>query len=1233
MNILKRIYLTGAVAMGCLCLPVLQSCTDELKLDSEGYPGEDFTGITLFIPNARSAAEFGATRDDGNINPIAYELSREANFNTLYIVAVDDNGGIHTSLKTQPNGIVEQNYNRYLLSLAPDKYKFYVVANLNRYLFDNGKTTTFYEKVNSENDIRNLILNFSSDIPLEPGFLPMACLNEAIKVGPNKSEAKNRDEDTDHTYFDENGYINVSTGDNIYIYADLKYLCAKVRYTILFDRSKSDFGTNDVIDIHRSSHEKYPYVTNLRKYTSLYASYVPPVDEDGTDGQTEIKDFTSFITQTSGENTVVSNWAIPLERYKYGNFDFYDPTKSDEYVIDALKSLQLWTSSDGAWTSGTYKDKRAWQGIAYIPENLLDENPTLLKFPYSFNNNEGNESPRTIELKWQNEEDGTGIQRSKLYDVYALIKTPDPEQWSVEVLPQEWTFESLVYELHGPYELIVETTQIPKLSMQEDIEFWFKTDIDPEEIKFESPQVSKSNEAGKDMVDLFKGRLVRDADGNPARNGDGAYLYHVGLNLEIPYAVLDNLCREGGWTIDGVTYSKKDISYFHLVAGSIHKRIDIIDLDLDPYLEVTPQTVIIDTRELYTSGYDERSYPITFETNVDIRNAQDIYLTLSDPSGLISAEGMGEGALLINNPGKYVKTGSVVNITDKTGVFNLLINKIVEGSPYWNLNNEYTLTFKLSAKRVDGTVKVVEKTVNIKVRPFSGNYVIHFRDNTKPWAVPHIWVYQLLTLPADLPAVAPGSPGYDPNQLHEYAGRIVGYIENNPTSGLQWNGSAQYVFSNNVSFKGWKGYGGPADNDPWAVSKCTYFDPIDDGTNRNSNNSTMGFVMFGTAPESDGSWNFDYSYLADGGKKRYNYDINFNADHEATGFSRWSCQTCKDMSPDFNGGNNDRFYTGIAMEKEEGENEGWYKYTLSGVAQSGRTMIVFANWHEPWMEAPRDYAAEDNRWPGDYETGIPLFDFEDNEGWLLFDGNTTNSEQKFVDDKPVSKVIPHNFNSSITDKMRIGIKVPSSSTTISGVTANGKAGTLAATDAANNIRYYDFTSVGGTSETMSVKVTVGSTTKTYTVSPKFFKKSASDGYESAQPLYLEFCKEVKLFVKWNDNVNLDSGWGGDYAYYTPPTGGSDWLALVWSNDRGTIMRTDKRVDKIYGNYKHVIVNCLDPTSSVTGAKDRISLRLCTTASGTGNFHQNLKVEDLPKYYNPSEGYYQINWHMFGKPVD
>lgn len=70
------------------------------------------------------------------------------------------------------------------------------------------------------------------------------------------------------------------------------------------------------------------------------------------------------------------------------------------------------------------------------------------------------------------------------------------------------------------------------------------------------------------------------------------------------------------------------------------------------------------------------------------------------------------------------------------------------------------------------------------------------------------------------------------------------------------------------------------------------------------------------------------------------------------------------------------------------EGNGWWKYTLTGIATPGKALIMFASGHS--------YADNMQRYPGQDQVGIPLFDYPNREGWF----DLTGSSRQFSSTKP-----------------------------------------------------------------------------------------------------------------------------------------------------------------------------------------------------------------------------------------
>ena len=1197
-----------------LLLPLsflMVGCSEDLS-DFSPQAG-DGTVLTIRIPDTES--EGFRSRDEVYTNDpsTAKKTSKEGTLNNLWLFAFPQvsDGSEPTAERVidlrKYYVRTEGEYRVYSVNFKAGQYKFYLFANLDRYLNaeDKGKFVESSSPTITENILNDIALHFDGETQnLIENWLPLAAF-------PNTNDIDKAN---------ENGYCTIVTETTNQINVNLRFLCSKVRHTILFDNNQGGISEG--------------FRNNIIEFI---------LEDEPATAQPLIKE--TFLQQLVGNGRADNeelSWDLDLKKKTYPD----DPTYPSPTNMNDLYDWD--DENDGQWNIA---GKKAWQYTVYLPENLTDKR-TVLTHPYHISGVAGKET-KTFELE--------ELKRANMYDIITHVKTTDFPDNNTEIKISDWSLETLSYELHGPYELIVENTSMEVVRTGGWETMGFESDVPDSEIKFEFPMIEV--DGFDESLPFFVAQVINpsmtDDDGNQyIFNDEWPSHLRIQVNPEIPYDVLKNLKPEDGkYEFNGITYTKNDLSYFHIVAANLHKRIDINLLDLELTLRVSPLIITIDVRQAYLEGKNNPDIDISFFTNLDVENIGEFF-TLTDKDDLLG--GIGENgedhyALQLFFKEDNIEGGKIEGIGESKyklnrngGNLNLHLNDILEGNPFWLQNNEYYLTFTL---KVPDSDEVLEKTVRIIIKPFTTNYIIHFRDNTKDWDHPHVYVYQLLTLPSDL-GRGIGSDGVERDNS-SFAGQIVGYIEKNPSSGLQWNGAVQYVFSNNLTFKGWKGYGGPDINNPWDEAHQTFTNP--QGSD-NTNKSTMGFVMFGN-PEGDGSWNYSYAYnvtygLTPSSKRhdRYNYDANLNEDHEV-GAVRWCCDECRENKDshnhdynydnDYNYGADGHFYTGITMERETGENEGWLKYTLTGVAQPGRTMIIFANWHKPWDEPEHDFRPEDYRWPGDYESGLPLFDFEDNEGWFLFDGNTTNTDQKFTDDKPTN-LIPHTFTNVYTSNLRIEVQKPVNSS-LSDITVNGNNKTLVAD--VNNKYYVDVNDATILGKKDFI-VKIGD--KEYTLAPKNFKRKTSGaGYVTADPLYVEFKDNIKLFVKWNDEVTPPGWWDDNnsitrnFKYYYPPAGGSPYLC-IYKNDNGTSWNVAEQLqslvftntERTVGNYKF---KYFTTTSNYQGA-DKIRLRLCTSEwNASDNWYKVLKVEDLPKYYNPSkgkfstEGYYQINWHFLTRP--
>lgn len=860
--------------MICVLL-FMVSCINEINYKQED-PSSEIKSFSLFIPknsNPFSTRNNGLNKTEGNIN-------------TLWVCAfpIDENSGetkvIEISHFKESNPLKE-GYDQYKLELKEGRYNIYVLANIEKYL------NSF--RLNSsigEEDLKSLVLNFSEVNYLQSGNLPLISFGEDICYGENKTKATE---------------AGVPITDNTIIYANLQFLCAKVRFTILFDNTPSGFSTAfEKIDIDFNSTIK---ISNIITDTPLFRSYL---EDETFNIETELLKRVDYPVQGS---------------------EYFDIENKGSNLLQDLTPLQEGTGSES--------NQKAWQGIVYLPENLT-ANITQLYFTAQGSEVITDQYYYSIKASGNSEE--ANIKRGNFYDIVVKIKNKTQFEDEIEFNISDWNLENLYYLLHGPYELEIEKTNINVSSDSWSETIWLKTNISPENIEFQFPEI----EIGGELLPLYTAELIHSLDpinGQIVYSTDskGNYLCHVKINSKIPY-----------FSISGKDLS--DYNYFYIKVGNIYKQISVEDFSILPFLTINPVEINLEMIDYLLSGKDSDIIDIVFETNLYdspieiISRGEEI---LNQNNGLIGLEDFNN--FLSEEDGIY-------HLSSNKGSLQLRISNLFEGKNYWHTSHNYSVVFGISPG--NGEEKI-EKTLNITFTPYNYDYVIHFKnlDKENEWDDPHVYVYQNLHLPFNIQGIN-----------SSFSGKTVGY-----KSGTEYFIAPEYVFTNNITFKGWKNYGG-------------IIDP-----NVEHSQFENGLVFLGGV-DSQESNNFNPTSHS----LYYNYEISYNYQHYGAS-EDWVCKKCISEANLNQGG--ERTYPGIAMQPEfdeDGNKTGWWKYTLSGVASSNQAYIVFSNGH--------DYNIETKMYPDDYQNGIPLFNFRNNEGWLLYDPSAT--EQYFTDSKPYEESEP-----------------------------------------------------------------------------------------------------------------------------------------------------------------------------------------------------------------------------------
>ncbi len=389
-------------------LATISSCSDDFQSPDVNRDG--VTGITLMIPNTEGATQFAKTRSADAETRGATRAGEEGAIidGDLWLFAYATNPANNYIEKLNvADAQLEQNaYKKVTVTLAPDTYQMYVVANLSNYL-----SNITLSKDLSRTDLENAILNFSSDKPLSlENGLPMACKNTEIKLTPGGTAV-------------ENGKVEIEAGTNKTIFADLTFLCSKVRYTLLFDRSdfSQAFGTSS-FDLTGTAISNVANVTKW--YSPAAADYTSPFSLSGSP---EAKQYPANVST--------------LEQ--------------DGETLGKLEG-----------DANANADKMAWQEVLYLPENLSteDSKKTTLTLNTSV---AGQASSYQLVLNSRNtnQTGSTLLERGRFYDIVLRAKSRDIYDLS-NITVSEWTTENLLVDFTHTFLNLSQTEDIEVKSLE-----------------------------------------------------------------------------------------------------------------------------------------------------------------------------------------------------------------------------------------------------------------------------------------------------------------------------------------------------------------------------------------------------------------------------------------------------------------------------------------------------------------------------------------------------------------------------------------------------------------------------------------------------------------------------------------------------------------------------------------------------------------------------------------------
>lgn len=402
---------------------------------------------------------------------------------------------------------------------------------------------------------------------------------------------------------------------------------------------------------------------------------------------------------------------------------------------------------------------------------------------------------------------------------------------------------------------------------------------------------------------------------------------------------------------------KEAYSHFHVKAGNLHKRVEVNPLTLELYLNVTPQTLSIDVREQIASGNYSGAFPFIIDTNYHSYRIERGTGWTGGDDGFTSelTEGSDYTLQLQDDDGNPARIGDDGLISKSNGLNTYRIAFGQLNSGKATWKKNRTLTLIVTAINDNGD-PAVDGAGNQIRREVTVNVIPNLQNYIIHfYAKGWSWTHMYAYQCLELPSDVDNK---------EHANKPIATNDKGETAALE------YSFTGKIAFKGW--------------NVGDYNDP-----NAEVRNTGNGFYYF---TEQKNSWN----PLDAACSIHYYMDFDFCSEHRRKIAS--ICGQCN------NSGYN-RLWPGIQMENEGG---GWWRFELTGVAVPGKTLLMFNNGH-----------GEGLRFPGVNQVGIPLFDFPNREGWLVYNGDYEDyAGNYFQSEKPEIQAISAT-SFEIGDEIRI----------------------------------------------------------------------------------------------------------------------------------------------------------------------------------------------------------------------
>lgn len=740
---MKPIYhhLTARLLLCLAALLTVAACQDGY-IPSDDTPGNGTgkTTLRLIVPTAtRTVPE---TTESGGTSEATKD---EARISSLYLLAypVEDGKGEQIVKRLDISSLpTDQTYQAFSVEIKTGRYRMYVVANVDGI----GTYTT-------EEQLKEILLSYQGTgggivLPTAAGSgLPMVCEYQDIKLTETGAGVG------------EEGSVTISYGQQTTVYADLTFICVKVRCTLVFDNRtdgvSSAFGEKNVVRIDRIEAVKIPKEAPVLLEAVAEADKERQLitEDDGTTPKSVvIDDRENGVTAAfpghyhfNADGTVFGTSYTGYDNLTYDKDiqDFNNAQASSYAYRTTLYLPEHYVTADtqerqtGLRVHATLLTESGEGGGTYVER-------ASLKYTIDLGHVPAEEAAQASDTPASGTAAGSPRQlpRGHYYDIVGrIVSVGDELEMTAAV--EDWNLEKVAAELNGPYFLQVEKTRIG-LNAQDTVTVSCSTDAP--RLTYRSPQYTGE---GAEPIDIYLVTFNEDFTS-----------FSVHVNPLIP--AMD----------EGSDEYKSLGKYIYIVANNLEKKIEIDPLNLDPYLTVTPDNYTIYMKEISNLA----EYAVTFHYSTNLPNititCDEASHSGTDMDGHITYEGLHSTATPVTN-GRGTVTCTLNDPYDQTK---------------FPSNEEITFTYKATGDSHELTATTV-----LKIIPNATTYRLYFKATDKDWSNVHIYVYE---------------PLYGPDDYADTPILITG--ENSKEPDTYWAGenALMYSFTGKRTFLGWSNHGG-----------------------------------------------------------------------------------------------------------------------------------------------------------------------------------------------------------------------------------------------------------------------------------------------------------------------------------------------------------------------------------------------------------------------------------------